>query len=153
MKEKVYFKKILIVWTICLLILTSIPIVQGETSSFESNSSDEINVFTRDSKTYENCKIIVSGRSNTVIGPLFWIFGFYSPLRDRDFRIEANGEPGEKLNVIVLSPEFGTFLSYEHIEIRITKAKGLFYWGGKSILFDDPGIFAYCKALEVTITY
>jgi hypothetical protein len=151
MKEKAYFKKILIVCAICLMILASIPIVQGDTNSSESISSDENNISTKGSTTYNNCKIIISGRCNTVTGPLFWIFGFYCPLRDRDFKVEANGEFGEKLNVVVLKPEFGAWLSYEHIEIRITQAQGFFYWGGKSLIFDEPRIFAYCTAQEVTI--
>ena len=78
-----------------------------------------------DSKHYIDCKIIISCRCNTVTGPLVWLFGFYCPLFERDFKVEANGELGEKLNVIVLSPEFGTFISYENIEIDIHSAKGV----------------------------
>jgi hypothetical protein len=153
MKGKAYFKKVLIIWAICLLTLTSIPLVLGEPSDSESVSSDENIVITRDSKHYTNCNIFISGRCNTIIGPLFWLFGFYCPLVERDFKVEANGELGEKLNVIVLSPEFGSFISYENIEIDIYNAKGVLYWGGKSLIFKEPRIFAYCKAADVWINY
>lgn len=153
MNGKAYFKKALIIWAICVLILTSFPLALGKSSGPESISSEENNVSTRDSKHYSDCKIIISGRCNTVSGPLLWLFGFYCPLLERDFKVEAKGELGEKLNVIVLSPEFGTFISYEHIEIDIYSAKGVLYWGGKSIIFNEPRIFAYCNAADVWVYY
>jgi len=151
MKGKAYLKKVLIIWAICLLILTSIPLALGE--SFDSESFNGNIIVTRDSKHYTNCKIIISGRCNSVTGPLVWFFGFYFPLIERDFKFEANSELGEKLNVIVLSPEFGTFLSYEHIEIDIYNAKGVFYWDEKSLIFNQPLIFVYCQAADVWIYY
>jgi hypothetical protein len=74
-------------------------------------------------------------------------------LVERDFKVEANGEIGEKLNVVVLSPEFGTFISYEHIDIDIYNAKGIFFWGAKSLIFNEPILFISCKATDVWINY
>jgi len=153
MKGKVYLKKVLIIWAICLLLLSSIPLVLGGSSDSNSISSDVNIVNTSDSKHYTNCNILIFGRCNTVIGPLFWLFGLYFPLVERDFKVDANGELGETLNVIVFGPEFGTFISYEHIEIDIYNAKGVLFWGGKSLIFNQPLLFAHCKAVDVWINY
>ena len=153
MKGKAYFKKVLIVWAICLLILASIPLALGESTGSEHNSANEDNVNTRDSKHYTNCRILIIGRCNTVTGPLVWLFGFYCPLVERNFGIKANGELGEKLNVFVISPEFGSFISYEHIDIDIYNAKGDFYWGEKSLIFNGPTLLISCKATDVWINY
>jgi hypothetical protein len=153
MKGKVYIKKVLIVWAIFLLTLTSIPLALGESSNTESFNSNENIISTRDSKHYTDCNILIFGRCNTVKGPLFWLFGLYYPIIERDFKIDANGELGETLNVIVLGPEFGTFISYENIEIDIYNAKGVLFWGGKSLILNQPLLFAHCKAADVWINY
>ena len=153
MKGKVYFKKILIIWAICLLILTAIPITIGETSDSEITSTDDKNSCLLDSKHYSDCQFIVFGRCNYVTGPSIWKLGLYVPLEPKDFTFEAKGEVGEKLSVVVFGEEFGTFISYEHIKLEIFTATGVFYWGGQSLLLNKPRIFAFCNATDLWVYY
>ena len=153
MNGKVYFKRMLIIWAICLLILTSIPITLGETSDSEITSPDDINSSSKSVKHYTNCKCLIIGKSNHVTGPFLWKLGLYIPFFEKSFEIEANGEVGERLHVIVFGGEFGTFISYEHIRLEIFKAKGIFFWGKQSIFLKEPWILAYVKAKNLDVYY
>ena len=75
------------------------------------------------------------------------------PLFEKDFTIEAKGEVGERISLVVFGEEFGTFISYENIRLEIHTAKGVLYWGGQSILFNEPWILAYVNAADLWVYY
>jgi hypothetical protein len=75
----------------------------------------------------------------------------YIPVVKRHFFIDANGEEGESLNVLILSINNGlaAYYDYEDIRIELQQARGVFYWGGKSLLFnhsEPPPVFVLCRA-------
>lgn len=148
------FKKVLVIGAICLLTLPSIQVALGDTPGSELNDSNEGNVSNTGGSThYKNCRIIVFGKCDTVIGPLVWLFGFYCPLTKRDFLIKASGGENESLNVLIFGGgNFGTYYDYENIIIDLNKANGFLYWFGKSLLFKGNSIFTFCKAQDVWVT-
>ena len=149
-----YLPKILVIVAICLLTLPSFHVALGETLSSEKSDSKAENVSTEGETThFQNCKIIVSGRCNTVIGPLTWIFGFYCPLLKRNFIISANGGETEALNVLIFGGgNLGAFYNYENIIVDLRKASGVLYWFGKSLIFEGNRILAFCSAQDIYVT-
>ena len=139
--------KKLLICVISLLLISAIPIAIGET--LDSNGDYEKNPVGTDH--YSNCFIWVFGKCNTVEGPLVWKLGFYCPIKPRDFLIQASGQGNESLYVIVLAP-LGAYFSIENIHIDIDNAKGLFFWGGKSLFLNSNIIFVICKAENAWIT-
>ena len=145
MKGRSAFYKILIIWAIVFLMLASLPVTLGRTDEQEKEPLE--------TKTFTNCVIWVFGKCNTVTGPLLWKLGLYCPLLDKNFGIEANGEEGEKLNVIIRGEEFGVYYGYENMDIDIARARGILFWGGQSLLIDEPIIFLRCRADIVYLNY
>jgi len=109
----------------------------------------------QDNDYYNNCIVIIFGRSNHVQAfSLWWRIGLYIPIIKRGFTISAN-EEGESLTAIIFKINGGAFyLDNENITIDIYRARGLFYWGGKSLLFNysiPSPVFAICRARTVYI--
>jgi hypothetical protein len=143
MKGEKYFKKAIVMGVICLLTLSSMPLVLSDNNDNENKSS------TSADKQFTDCKITVIGKCNTVTGPLLWIFGVYCPLLfKKDFTISANGEENESLTIFVRSSngDTGAYYSYENVQINMIGATGFLYWGAKSKLFDGKSILVRCKA-------
>jgi len=133
-------KKGLVIGVICVLILVSLPTI------------------TADVDYYNNSIVLIAGRSNsTSCLSLWWKIGLYIPVIKRHFFIVANGEEGESLNVLIFSRNHGlaTYYDYEDIRIELQRARGVFYWGEKSLLFNhsEPSpVFVLCRAARAYIT-
>jgi hypothetical protein len=130
-------KKSLVIVTILLLILIFFPTVTPETDY------------------YNNSFVFIFGRSNDIqASSIWWIIGLYVPIIKRSFRISAKNE-GESLTAIIYKPNGGAFyLDNENITIDINRARGIFYWGGKSLLFNfsiPPSVFVLCRARTIYI--
>jgi len=132
-------KKSLILGIICGLIVVSFPTITGEIDY------------------YHNSIVLILGKCNiTGCGGIWWKFGLYIPMVKRNVFIIANDEKNESINALILSFKdgFGTYINHKDIRIDLQKARGLFYWGGKSILFnhsDPPPIFILCRAKTAQI--
>jgi len=148
-------KKAIVILAICLLMLPSFSVALGEIPNLEENKIKEENeVEPLDTDTYSNCRILVSGQCDTVLGPLVWLLGFYCPLFKRNFIIRASGGETEKLNVIVFgNGNFGTYYDLENIQLDIRSASGILFWYGKSILLEGNRIFAFCNAKTIFINH
>lgn len=132
-----FLKKSLVIGTICLLILIFIPTVPAETDY------------------YNNSFVIIFGKSNDVRAfSLWWRIGLYIPILKRGFTLRAS-EEGESLTAIIYKLNGGAFyLDNENISIDISRARGLFYWGGKSLLINyssPPPVFVICRAKTVYV--
>lgn len=133
-------KKGLVIGVICVLILVSSPTI------------------TADVDYYDNSIVLIAGKSNsTSCLSLWWKIGLYIPVVKRHFFIVANGEEGESLNVLIFSSNhgFATYYDYEDIRIELQRARGVFYWGEKSLLFNhsEPSpVFVLCRATIVYVT-
>lgn len=133
-------KKGLVIGVICVLVLVSLP------------------TLTADVEYYNNSIVLITGTSNSTscLG-LWWKIGLYIPVVKRHFFIDANGEEGESLNVLILSINHGlaAYYDYEDIRIELQQARGVFYWGGKSLLFnhsEPPPVFVLCRAKILYVT-
>jgi hypothetical protein len=153
MKRGKLFIKILVVGAICLLMIPSLQGAFVDIQSSKLNNSNEGNDSEpRDTISYQNCIVYIFGKCKTVVGPLTWIFGFYCPLFKKHFWIQASGQEGESLNVIVTRDGFGAYYDYENIRIELQGATGVMYWFGKSWIFTGDQIFARCVADYCWIT-
>jgi hypothetical protein len=152
-----YINKCLIFLMICVLILSSIPVVLSKTQNLNfENVKDNYCELSSGSFYFTDCLIVITGNVNNVYGPLVWIFGVYCPLLKRSFRVLANNEEGESLNVIVFGKgvQFGSYLDQEHILVSINSARGFLYWSGKAISNPGNKISLVCRASNVyVITY
>ena len=134
------FKKGLVIGVICVLILVSLPTI------------------TADVENYNNSIVLIVGKSNsTSCLSLWWRIGLYIPVMKRHFFVVANGEEGESLNVLIFSRNNGiaTYYDYEDIRIELQRARGVFYWGEKSLLFNhsEPSpVFVLCRASRAYVT-
>jgi hypothetical protein len=132
-------KKSLVFGILCVLILTSIPTINAEVDHFQ------------------NSLVLIFGKCNTTsCGSIWWKFGLYIPVIKRNFFMIASNE-NESINILILSFEdgFGTYFNYKDITIELHNARGMFYWGGKSLLFNHsnpPPVFALCRAKTAYIT-
>ena len=133
-------KKGLVIGVICVLILVSVPTI------------------TADVENYNNSIVLIAGKSNsTSCLSLWWRIGLYIPIMKRHFFVAANGEEGESLNVLIFSRNNGiaTYYDYEDIRIELQRARGVFYWGEKSLLFNhsEPSpVFVLCRAERAYVT-
>jgi len=147
MKKKCYLKKIFVIGII-LLFIPIFPVgLSSNTNIEEKQISNKILA-----NHYENSIVVILGKCNIVQGPLVWIFGLYIPLIKRSFLIRANGGEGEQLNVMIRGDQFVTHLDNENIEIRFSGAKGILFWGQKSIITNSSRVFVRCKADDIWIT-
>ena len=154
MKKKECYKQFLTIFTISILFISFLPIVLGYEINIIENDDNEPNNPEK-SLIYNNCIVLINGKCKSVRGPLLWLLGFYYPLLKRSFVIQAMNREDESLSVIILgtSPlQFATYYDYENIYIRITKAKGMFYWGEKSIVTKSDSLLVFCRASSVFVT-
>ncbi len=132
-------KKSLVIGVISILVLVSIPTINADVDYFQ------------------NSIVLIFGKCNTTTcGGIWCKFGLYVPVVKRNFFMLASDE-NESINVLILSLKdgFGTYFNYKDIRIELHKARGFFYWGGKSILFnhsDPPPVFALCRTRTVYVT-
>jgi len=134
MKHKL--KKGLVVGVICLLMLVSFSIAQADTDHY----SDSV--------------ALIVGKCNTVEHTGLWFFGL-TYIHKKEVTIQAQGEDGEKIHVLIFPPKFAFYFNLENIKIQMEEAKGIFFWGGKSLLFNNASqrVFAICKAGDIWVTY
>jgi hypothetical protein len=66
--------------------------------------------------------------------------------------IQATGQEGESLNVIVTQDGLGTYFDIENIRVEMWGTTGILYWFGKSLILEGDTIFARCKAEECWVT-
>ena len=134
MKHK--FRKGLAVGVICLLMLVTIPIAQADTDHY----SDSV--------------VLIVGKCNTVSTTGLWLFGL-TYIHKKEVTIQAKGEDGETIHVLIFPPKFAFHFSLENVEIQMEGVKGIFIWGGKSLLFNNASqrVFAICKAVDIWVTY
>jgi hypothetical protein len=120
----------------CLLLLNSMPLAQTTTDHFTDSYA------------------IVIGKCDTVQTPALWLFGFKFIL-NREVIIQANGGENEKITALILPSKIGFYFSQESMIIQLQGAKGLFFRGEKSFLFQNTPqrIFAVCKATDIWVTY
>ncbi|KYK19995.1 hypothetical protein AYK25_09275 [Thermoplasmatales archaeon SM1-50] len=121
---------------ICLFLMNLVPVVQATTDYF----TDSV--------------ILVVGKSNTVSSTLLWLLGMKC-IFNRRVIIQVHHGEGEKIFALILPPKIGFYFGHENIVIQIFGAKGLLFWGEKSLIFenDPPHIFALCKARDIWVTY
>ena len=146
-KEDGFIKKI-IICAVCLLLLSVTPIVVGDTNVDENSPTNPADI-----DYYSDCVIWVFGKCDTVDGPLLWKLGFYCPLREKTFIIQATGKENESLNIFIRDTGMATYFGYENVKIDIRTATGVLFWAAQSILLQGNTIFARCKAREVWVTY
>ena len=133
-------KKCLVICVICVLMIVSFPNINGEL------------------EYYNNSLVFIVGKCNsTKCGSIWWKLGLYIPVVKRNFFIMANNKEEGLINVVVLSINngFGTYFNYKEIRVEMYRARGMFYWGGKSLLFNQnnsPLVFALCRAKTVYVT-
>jgi hypothetical protein len=103
---------------------------------------------------FTNSVVIIIGKCNTVTSPALWLFGFKF-LFNRHIYIQASGEQDEKLTALILPSKIGFYFGQENMIIQMDGAKGLFFRGEKSWLFQNTPqrIFAMCKASDIWVTY
>lgn len=138
--KKRMLRKSIVIGVICVLMIVSLPSP------------------TADVEYYSNSIVLIAGKSNSTscLG-LWWKIGLYIPIVKRQFIIGANGEEGESLNVLILSTNHGlaAYYDYEDIRIELQRARGVFYWGGKSLLLNNsepPSVFVLCRAKILYVT-
>jgi hypothetical protein len=133
-----HLKKSLAVGVICLLMLVSFSIAQGTTDHFEDNV------------------VVISGKCNTVEHTGLWPFGF-KLFYDRDVTIQTKNEDGERINCLIHNgiPAFAFYGFKNSIKIELKHATGLFFWGGKSLLFNNtpPRILVRCRAQDICLIF
>lgn len=156
MKNREWQIQLFVFGAVAILFISSLPFVVADNSNTVNDEVNEKKIVKAGGTTlYTNCMVFVSGKCNSVSGPLVWILGVYCPLLKRTFTIHARGQQSEALDVFILGTkpfQVGTFFDYENIYIRITRGNGLLYWGQKSIVSKSNSLFAFCKADSVLIT-
>ena len=120
----------------CLFLLNSMPVVHANTDHFT------------------NSVVLVIGKCNTITTPALWLFGFKFVYNKRVI-IQANGGEGEKINALILPSKIGFYFGHKNMVIQIEGAKGLFFWGGKSLVLQKSSqrIIALCKATDIWVSY
>jgi len=121
---------------LCLFFLSSMPFVQATTDHFTDSF------------------VVIMGKCDTVASPALWLFGFKFIL-NREVVIQATGGQNEKINAFILPSKIGFYFGQKNIVIQLQGAKGLFFRGEKSWLFQNTPqrIFAVCKATDIWVTY
>ena len=142
-------RRLLILGAILLLVLSSMQAAIGNNIHSNKKKIADTGAF----EHYTNCVIIMFGRCNEVTGPLLWRLGVYCNLLKRDFTINAKGEFGETINLIIRGSDNFKFLwGKENIRIELRGASGILFWGEKSIIVDNTLIILRCKAKNVYLT-
>jgi hypothetical protein len=120
----------------CFFFVSMMPLAQANTDHF----TDSI--------------VIIMGNSDFVSSPALWLFGF-KILLNRHIYIQVSGGEGEKLTALILPSKIGFFFGQEDMTIEMNRAKGLFFRGEKSLLFQNnpQRIVAVCKASDIWVTY
>ena len=121
---------------LCLFLLSSVPPALATTDHF----TDSV--------------VLIMGKCETVQTPVLWLFGF-KVILNREIIIQATGGADEKLTTLVLPSKIGFYFGQDNIVIQLQGAKGLFFRGEKSLLFQNTPqrIFALCKATDIWVTY
>lgn len=129
-----HLKKSLLVSSIIVIILISIPTLPADTDH------------------YSNGIIIVSGKCNTVTKNGLWLLGL-TYINNKEITIQAQGQEGEKINILIFPPDYGLYISYEVIEIHLEDAKGFLFWTQKSVFFGPTSnrVFILCNAGDIWI--
>ena len=153
MERKKYFKIVLAIAAICLLTLPSVQGALGDIpETIKNDTNEEELIETKGTITYSNCVVWITGQCKSVGGALTWIFGLFCPLFKKHLWIQASGQEGEVLNVLVTGDGIGTYYDQENIRIEMFGASGIMYWYGKSLIFQGDRIFARCKVDTCWIT-
>ena len=119
MKGKPVFFKIFVVWAIVFLVTCSFPTAFALSITTEKDVIDDNEAKPLTTEYFNNCFIFLYGQCNDVSGPALWLFGLYCPLIfEHNFGVRATGEDGERISVIILGEEFGTYFRYENINIQ-----------------------------------
>jgi len=148
MKGKKCLKKIFVIESILLLI---IPLSLADFGNKSDFTEKHVNTTTT-TDYFENSVILIIGKCNIVKGPLVWIFGLYIPFFKKSFLIRASGEEGEQLNVFIRGNHSAGYIDNENILVEFNRAKGILFWGKKSIITDSSRIFVICKAENIYVT-
>jgi len=149
MKEIFYLKKIFVIWAILLIVTPAITANCSNASNFQEKKISS----TTTTDYFEDSIIIIIGKCNLVTGPLAWAFGFYIPLVKKSFLIKASGEEGEQLNILVRGDKFASYIDNENILVEFYGAKGILFWGQKSLITNSSRILVRCKAENIWVTY
>jgi hypothetical protein len=120
----------------CLVLLNTMPPVQATTDHFTDSF------------------VIIIGKCETVQTPVLWLFGFKFIL-NREIIIQANGGEDEQITTLILPSKIGFYFGQENMIVQLQGAKGLFFRGEKSFLFQNTPqrFFALCKATDILVTY
>jgi len=129
-------RKCVVVGVLVVFLITTIPFVQAETDHFS------------------NSIVLVIGKCNTVSTNALWLFGG-KLLIHKMVTIQTNSEEGEKINALVLPPNFGLYFGHESLLLQMEGATGYIFWGEHSFLLQKSSqrIVAVCKAGDLWITY
>jgi hypothetical protein len=98
--------------------------------------------------------VLIIGKCETVQTPVLWLFGFKFIL-NREIIIQANGGEDEKITTLILPSKIGFYFGQDNMIVQLQGAKGLFFRGEKSFLFQNTPqrFFALCKATDIWVTY
>jgi hypothetical protein len=147
--SEVVNRRLLIFGAVFLVVFSSMHAALG--NNIQSNKTK-----TADTVSFEHftdCVIIMFGKCNEVTGPILWKLGVYCNLLKRDFTINAKGEFGETINLIIRGSDNFKFLwGKENIKIDLRGATGILFWGDKSIIADNTIIILRCKVKNVYLT-
>lgn len=148
MKGKRHLKKILVIGAILLMIIPVLPVGLSSNTNFEKKQTN----LTTATDYFEDSIVLIIGKCNVVQGPLMWIFGLYIPILKKSFLIRASGGEDEQLNVIVRGSKFAAYIDAENILVEFNGARGILFYGEKSIITNSSRIFARCKAENIFVT-
>jgi hypothetical protein len=110
--------------------------------------------FAGDDRYFTDSVVLIMGKCESVQTPVLWLFGF-KVILNREIIIQANGGADEKLTTLILPSKIGFYFGQEHMTVQLQGAKGLFFRGEKSFLFQNTPqmFFALCKATDIWVTY
>jgi hypothetical protein len=104
---------------------------------------------------FEQATVAVFGSCNGayVLG-FSWRCGLFIPLVRRTVYLDAD-EENVSLTVVVLKSNqgFGIYHDYDNMHVTLRRARGVFFWGGKSLLTTSDVIVGFCNALSVSVSY
>jgi hypothetical protein len=126
----------LVITFFCLFVLSALPPAQATTDHFTDSF------------------VLIMGKCETVQTPVLWLFGF-KVILNREIIIQANGGADEKLTALILPSKIGFYFGQDNMVVQLQGAKGLFFRGEKSFLFQNTPqrFFALCKATDIWVTY
>ena len=152
-------KKTIVFLLVCMLMILAATTVVGYQKTFNDTSNTIlVNRTVAQSTTttdhFTDSFVIIIGKCDTVQTPVLWLFGFKFIL-NREIIIQANGGEDEKITTLILPSKIGFYFGQENMIVQLQGAKGLFFRGEKSFLFQNTPqrFFALCKATDVWVTY